>query len=191
LEVLYIFFVLAITASAWEKGYDLLTVISLVICWLFVVVGVIVHFIPFHTPKNRELLTLNEEVGNLKAERHALITETLYHSAVYAKVESIVDTLRKSYTKETLSEEEWRKLIALVDQERDGKLMHLDISYGLSRDEIHICCLYLIDIPVSYIGHFVKGYTRNTIQAKARNILQKIGAPKNALLKDILLSGAF
>ena len=57
-----------------------------------------------------------------------------------------------------------------------------------SGEEIQICCLYLAEIPVKYIGHFVKGYARSTIQLKARDIIQKMKAPQGSLLKKELFS---
>ena len=86
------------------------------------------------------------------------------------------------------NEEEWQHLIVLTNIKWNGIITHLNTKYNLSGEEIQICCLYLAEIPVKHIGHFIKGYARSTVQLKAKNLLQKIKAPKGKLLKDVLLS---
>lgn len=76
----------------------------------------------------------------------------------------------------------------MTDEKWNGILTYLNITYSLSAEDIQICCLYLAEIPVKYLGHFIKGYARSTIQLKARDIIQKIGVPQGCLLKDVLFS---
>ena len=58
----------------------------------------------------------------------------------------------------------------------------------LSAEEIRICCLYLAQVPVIHMGHFLHIQSRSTIQARTKNILLKMGAPQGLSLKNVLFS---
>lgn len=109
-------------------------------------------------------------------------------SALYGKVSRIAKSLASVETKENLNEEEWSLFINLTDDGWSGIITYLNESYNLSIEEIQICCLYLAQVPVIHMGHFVKGQSRSTIQNRSKNILQKMHAPKGYLLKDALFS---
>ncbi|KAA5408568.1 tetratricopeptide repeat protein [Bacteroides cellulosilyticus] len=141
--------------------------------------------------RNKKLKIAEEQQKpKLKVEirKHSIIEEEYQSSAVYIKLKDIARTLIKVETKENLNEEEWQHLIVLTNIKWNGIITHLNTKYNLSGEEIQICCLYLAEIPVKHIGHFIKGYARSTVQLKAKNLLQKIKAPKGKLLKDVLLS---
>ena len=67
---------------------------------------------------------------------------------------------------------------------RKGKAYVCD----LSAEEIRICCLYLAQVPVIHMGHFLHIQSRSTIQARTKNILLKMGAPQGLSLKNVLFS---
>lgn len=131
---------------------------------------------------------LKVEVDLLTLKKQALIKGEYESSTSYIKLKNIARTLIKVETKDNLSEEEWQQLIIMTDAKWNGIITYLNTKYNLSAEEIQICCLYLAGIAVSYMGHFVKGYARSTIQLKARDIIKKIGAPQGRLLKDVLVS---
>lgn len=79
-------------------------------------------------------------------------------------------------------------MVKLTDAKWNGIITYLNAVYILSAEEIQICCLYLADVPVKHIGHFIRGYARSTVQLKAREILAKMGASSGSLLKDVLFS---
>lgn len=131
---------------------------------------------------------LQEDVDLLMSKKRALLKEEYENSVVYIKLKNITRTLGKIETKENINEEDWRKLIALTDFKWNGIITYLNTTYCLSAEDIQICCLYLAEIPVKHIGHFIKGYARSTIQLKARDITHKIGASQGSLLKSVLLA---
>lgn len=131
---------------------------------------------------------LQIEVDLLTSRKRALVKEDYENSIVYIKLKSIARTLIKVETNENLTEEEWQQLVAMTDKRWNGIITYLNEIYSLSAEEIHICCLYLAEIPVTYVGHFINGYARSTIQLKARDIIQKMGIPQGRLLKNVLLS---
>lgn len=109
-------------------------------------------------------------------------------SALYAKVSRITKELQKVETKENLNEEEWSQFIALTNAGWYGIITYLDERYNLSAEEIRICCLYLAQVPVIHMGHFLHIQSRSTIQARTKNILLKMGAPQGLSLKNVLFS---
>lgn len=104
--------------------------------------------------------------------------------------QSVPDNQRasKSRDKENLNEEEWSQFIALTNAGWYGIITYLDERYNLSAEEIRICCLYLAQVPVIHMGHFLHIQSRSTIQARTKNILLKMGAPQGLSLKNVLFS---
>ena len=160
----------------------------------FLIVGsiIIAHYVR-RNPKRQFLEKerkekLQVEVNLLTSRKQALVKEEYESSTVYIKLKNIAHTLIKVETLENLNEKEWQQLIVMTDAKWNGIITYLNTVYSLSAEEIQICCLYLADIPVKYIGHFIKGYARSTIQLKARDIIQKMGTPQGKLLKNVLLS---
>ena len=47
-------------------------------------------------------------------------------------------------------------------------ITYLDERYNLSAEEIRICCLYLAQVPVIHMGHFLHIQSRSTIQARTK-----------------------
>lgn len=138
--------------------------------------------------KKRENAILQEKVNRLTLKKRIYTEEEYKTSALYIKVSRITKTLATVDTQENLNEEEWSQFTALTNAGRYGIITYLNERYNLSSEEIQICCLYLAQVPVIYIGHFVKGQARSTIQLKSKNILQKMRENKDILLKNALFS---
>lgn len=138
--------------------------------------------------KERENATLQERVNQLTLKKQIYMEEEYKTSALYIKVSQIAKTLSTVETEENLNEEEWSQFTALTNAGWYGIITYLNERYNLSTEEIQICCLYLAQVPVTYIGHFIKGQARSTIHLKSKNILQKMEAPKGILLKNALFS---
>lgn len=136
--------------------------------------------------KERENATLQEEVSRLAVKKQAYREEAYKTSALYAKVCRITKELAKVETKENLNEEEWSQFIALTDDGWHGVITCLKEKYRLSAEEIRICCLYLTQVPVSHMGHFLHINSRSTIQNKSKSISSKIETPQGLSLKDAL-----
>ena len=129
--------------------------------------------------------TLHKELAEMNKQRIALAKEALEHLDVYAKIRRIIDDYKaKDYSKESLSKEEWLKLIAEID--KDGVIAHLSIQYGLSENEVHLCCLSLMDLPLIDRARAMH-YKRTTIYRKEKDILKKMGESYQAGKLEILL----
>lgn len=109
-------------------------------------------------------------------------------STLYTKVSRIAKDLPKVETEENLNEEEWSQFIALTNAGWYGIITYLDEKYNLSAEEIRICCLYLAQVPVMHMGHFLHIQSRTTVQTKSKDILLKMKAPQGLSLKNALFS---
>ena len=138
--------------------------------------------------KERENATLQEKVSQLVVKKPTHRQEEYKTSALYIKVSRITKDLQKVETKENLNEEEWSQFTALTNAGWYGIITYLDERYHLSAEEIRICCLYLAQVPVIHMGHFLHIQSRSTIQARTKNILLKMGAPQGLSLKNVLFS---
>ena len=138
--------------------------------------------------KERENATLQEKVSQLVVKKPTHRQEEYKTSALYITVSRITKDLQKVETKENLNEEEWSQFTALTNAGWYGIITYLDERYNLSAEEIRICCLYLAQVPVIHMGHFLHIQSRSTIQARTKNILLKMGAPQGLSLKNVLFS---
>lgn len=138
--------------------------------------------------KERENATLQEKVSQLVVKKPTHRQEEYKTSALYIKVSRITKDLQKVETKENLNEEEWSQFTALTNAGWYGIITYLDERYNLSAEEIRICCLYLAQVPVIHMGHFLHIQSRSSIQARTKNILLKMGAPQGLSLKNVLFS---
>lgn len=138
--------------------------------------------------KERENATLQEKVSQLVVKKPTHRQEEYKTSALYIKVSRITKDLQKVETKENLNEEEWSQFTALTNAGWYGIITYLDERYNLSAEEIRICCLYLAQVPVIHMGHFLHIQSSSTIQARTKNILLKMGAPQGLSLKNVLFS---
>lgn len=136
--------------------------------------------------EQQQKLQLQDEVNQLVIKKRAINKEEYKTSPIYVKVCRIAKELVNAETKENLNEDEWAQFIALTNAGWNGIISYLNENYDLSTEEIQICCLHLAKVPVKHIGHFVKGQVRSTIQLKSKDILLKIEAPQNILLKNAL-----
>lgn len=135
----------------------------------------------------RQHRALSQQIQTMQTTRQSLIEEQWEASEVYQKLWHIVELVKQNpFTKENLDATDWQQLLVYADQRHHNIATTLRSKYHLSEDELHISVLMLFGVPVSQIGHFVHGYTRNTIQLKARQIPLRAGAKKGTLLRDWL-----
>lgn len=144
--------------------------------------------IALHNYSQTEKQILEEELYTLKTERQALLKESYEHSEVYVKMKRIIQSYKKTdKSSEYFDEEDWRQLIAETDIRWNNITIRLATKYPLSQDEIHLCCLYLTDIPTSHFRYIME-CSRDAIYKKTKKILeQKMKyTDKSMSLRDIL-----
>jgi len=141
-----------------------------------------------HNYNQAERETLKEELRTLRTERQALFKESYEYSEVYIKMKRIIQSYKKmDRSNEHFDEEDWKQLIAETDMRWDNITLRLATKYPLSQDEIHLCCLYLTDIPTSHFRYIME-CSRDAIYKKTKKILeQKMKYPdKSVSLRNIL-----
>lgn len=144
--------------------------------------------IALHNYSQTEKQALKEELQTLKTERQVLLNESYEHSEVYAKMKRIILAYKKTdKSSERFDEKDWRQLIAETDIRCNNITIRLATKYPLSQDEIHLCCLYLTDIPTSHFRYIME-CSRDAIYKKTKKILeQKMECyDKSTSLRDIL-----
>ncbi len=168
------------------KSHKIEIVLRISLVLLMILLSAVVTII---ISRYRRRQALKHQIENMQTERQSLIQEEFEASEVNVKLRKIVETVRENpFAKENLDEKDWQQLAVYIDRIHHGIITHLRGKYNLDEDEIHICMMFLLNVPVICIGHFVNGYTRNTIQLKARQIPLRAGAKKGTLLRDWLRS---
>lgn len=138
--------------------------------------------------KEQGNIPLQEKNNQLTLGKQAYTENGYKTSTLYTKVSRIAKDLPKVETEENLNEEEWSQFIALTNAGWHGIITYLDEKYNLSAEEIRICCLYLAQVPVMHMGHFLHIQSRTTVQTKSKDILLKMKAPQGLSLKNALFS---
>lgn len=133
---------------------------------------------------------IRQEVNELIEKRNTLTKEAAEQSFVYEKMKAIISNARTgTRTDLKMENEDWRQLIALTDKRWNDITFRLQETYGLSQNDIRICCLYLTDMSISDM-QFILDCTRDTVYKKGYAILEKsIGVShKEISLKKFLRS---
>lgn len=141
-----------------------------------------------HIHKQNKKNDLDEEVHALETKRQIFLKETYEHSEVYVKMKRIIRSHKKTdKSSESFAEEDWKQLIAETDIRWDNITFRLATKYKLSQEDIHLCCLYLTDIPTSHFRYIME-CSRDAIYKKSKKILeQKIDDnDKSTSLRDFL-----
>lgn len=115
---------------------------------------------------------LQAEIAQANLRKQEL-AEKYKTSMLYLKVSRIAKDLSQKEAEENLDEEEWNQFIVLTNIGWHGIITCLDEKRHLSAEEIKICCLYLAQVPVMHMGHFLHIQSRSTVQAKSKDILLK------------------
>lgn len=129
--------------------------------------------------------SLQKELAKMEGQRIALVQKTLEHLDVYAKIQRIIsDRKKKGSLKESLTEDEWLKL--MVETDKDGVISRLNAQYNLEKDEVYLCCLSLIGLSPTDKS-IVMHCTRPTIYRKEKKLFYKMGKEYEPDKLNILL----
>lgn len=116
---------------------------------------------------------LRNELKTLNQERQSLLKSTQAYSDVELKMKHIIqDYKERDKSALCMEEDDWMQLVAETDRRWNGITLKLYSQYNLLQEEIHLCCLYLTDFPVSHFGYLLN-CQRDTIYKKANRIVEK------------------
>lgn len=140
-----------------------------------------------------ESSSLKEALQKEKTEKSALQKEAFNYSEVYEKIERIIENCKDhEFSSEELTDDDWLTILAEANRRCDNITLRLGVRYpSLSKNDIHLCCLTLLDIPKKYIGYLMK-CSRSACYKREDNILEKkMGyTHKTTTLKKILTAFA-
>ncbi|MDE6215723.1 hypothetical protein [Bacteroides sp.] len=116
---------------------------------------------------------LRKELDTLNQERQSLLKTTQEYSKIELKMKRIIQDYKERDKSELCMEkEDWMQLVAEADRRWNDVTLKLYSRYNLSQEEIHLCCLYLTDFPISHFGYLLN-CQRDTIYKKANRIVEK------------------
>lgn len=129
----------------------------------------------------QENALLSDELQQLRSKHLTLQTEKFQHSDVMAKIDRIVSDHKQFDTsKEKLDDGDWLWLMNETNKQYPGLTQKLQQTYKLNKQELHLCCLYLTDIPTSHFGLLMSSSTSATYKRANRILEQRMGYEHNA-----------
>lgn len=155
--------------------------------YFLISVGVITIIVIFSI-KRRYKQNLHNNINTINDKKYPLREESFEQSDIYEKMKRIIFAYKNNdESEERMRKQDWLQLIAETDLCWNNIIRQLQLKYNLTEDEIHLCCLYLTDLPVSHFCHLLN-CTRDTVYKKANRILeQRMGfSHKETSLKDVL-----
>lgn len=142
---------------------------------LAVAAGIFVYYRKRLHKQQEELQQAKEEVERLTPGED-----------VFVKIEQIIDWhLRTAHSSLRMEKQDWHLLLIETDKRFDGVVSRLQRQYGLSEEEVHLCCLQLTDYPISHLG-YVLGCSRVSIYRKSKEIVTRMGGDESVTLRDFL-----
>lgn len=133
--------------------------------------------------------SLKNALQKKEVEKNALLKETFDYSEVNGKIERIIQDYKDhDSSSEELTDDDWQEIIAEVNRRWDNITVRLNIRYpSLTKSDICMCCLTLLDIQRTYIGYLMN-CSRSAYYKREDNILEKkMGyAHKITTLKEVL-----
>lgn len=126
--------------------------------------------------KKDELLLMQQEMETLSSNA----------GLVFDKIKQIVkDHQYKGSSKLRMEEADWQLLQLEMDKRWNYAVSQVWKEYRLTPDEVHLFCLYLLEVSTSHIPYFFQR-TVNTIYIWSRQLCAKLGIThnNNALFKD-------
>lgn len=135
--------------------------------------------------KIRQANLQQQSITDLTNRHIDLIKTNIELTELNKKINQILaEAKQNGFSKQEVTGQEWERLLYEVDS--NHSLYQCSSKYGLTKDEMYICILILLDYSVTDIGHLLR-FTRMTIYRKRNNILEKIGVGTNeSELKDVL-----
>ena len=183
-----------------EKHNNTHLIVCLVIA-LLIFIGVVLYLFFIRKGKTLENLhnkrheLLSAENKDLQNKNKALQQELHKRKRVEdirlinAKITRIIEDYKQTDgSEEALNEHDWNLLIDYVNQTNNDVLERLHMEYKLKGDELYLCCLYLLKIPVLHCS-YILDCSRDQIYKLGKRILeQKMGivSKETTLKKEIL-----
>ena len=97
----------------------------------------------------------------------------------------ILDFKQREVSDEKLEERDWQQFLIETDMRWNGKILPLGTQYDLSKEQMHLICLFLTDFPFSNLEYLIH-LSRKTLYRKKNEILKLLGIAPGSDFKDFL-----
>lgn len=129
---------------------------------------------------------LRVELDEMVLRRKALVKEAFLHSPLYAKMQAIIkDHLDTDTSDKEISDQEWQEFVAEMDVEWNNAITELCAKYQLSKEELHLVCLSLVEFPFSHLEYLLH-LSRATLYRKRNALLKRIDTKQDCEFEEIL-----
>ena len=119
--------------------------------------------------KNKELLLMQRKIETLSSNT----------GSVFDKMKQIVEEYQyKSVSGICMEEADWQQLQLEMDKRWNNAISLVEKEYRLTRNETHLLCLNLLEVPTAHIPYFFQR-TVNTIYTWNRQLCAKLGISRN------------
>lgn len=132
---------------------------------------------------NEQTYSLRSQIELLENDKKQILRSLFQHADIYQKMQRIIRYYKKyNDYKERFEQEDWLRLIASVDSSAQFKESLLSHNQSLVDDDIYLCYLLKMDLPVIDIS-IILGCTRDNIYKKKKAIVAKLSSPTTS--KDL------
>lgn len=139
-----------------------------------------------HQVNEKQRKKLQAELDEMVLKRKALAKEAFLHSPLYEKMQAIIkDYQDKDTSDKELSDQEWQEFVAEMDMEWNNAITELCAKYQLSKEELHLVCLSLVEFPFSHLEYLLH-LSRATLYRKRNALLKRIDTKQDCEFEEIL-----
>lgn len=125
---------------------------------------------------NEQTYFLRSQIELLENDKKQIFRSLFQHADIYQKMQRIIHYYKKyNDYKERFEQEDWLRLIASIDSSAQFKKSLLYHNQSLVDDDIYLCYLLKMDLPVIDIS-IILGCTRDNIYKKKKAIAAKLSS---------------
>lgn len=139
-----------------------------------------------HQVNEKQRKKLQAELDEMVLKRKALAKEAFLHSPLYEKMQAIIKDYQDQDTSDKeISDQEWQEFVAEMDVEWNNAITELCAKYQLSKEELHLVCLSLVEFPFSHLEYLLH-LSRATLYRKRNALLKRIDTKQDREFEEIL-----
>lgn len=139
-----------------------------------------------HQVNEKQRKKLQAELDEMVLKRKALAKEAFLHSPLYEKMQAIIKDYQDQDTSDKeISDQEWQEFVAEMDVEWNNAITELCAKYQLSKEELHLVCLSLVEFPFSHLEYLLH-LSRATLYRKRNALLKRIDTKQDCEFEEIL-----
>ena len=131
------------------------------------------------------LSSLNEYLKKEDLDILAFDCERVTESGQTIEKVSVKDYQDQYTSDKEISDQEWQEFVAEMDVEWNNAITELCAKYQLSKEELHLVCLSLVEFPFSHLEYLLH-LSRATLYRKRNALLKRIDTKQDREFEEIL-----